>query len=219
MEKIMDFGWYVYGKIMYILSFLWENVTNDFMKTIETILTAYGCYLAYKALDTWRHQVIEQPKIEFAREALEHFYRIVDLITKTRRNFIMYNKEEIKAYYDNDKLTQRQCACLARYKILDENKEHILNFQSLKYKTKVMYEGLISDELNKMDGIITQIMDAYENYISDIGKPENKRIYNIEQLHQMEQLMYWQNEKDKINLFMNELKESVEKKLKPFYKI
>lgn len=215
----MDFGWYVYGKIMYILSFLWENVTNDFMKTIETILTAYGCYLAYKALDTWRHQVIEQPKIEFAREALEHFYRIVDLITKTRRNFIMYNKEEIKAYYDNDKLTQRQCACLARYKILDENKEHILNFQSLKYKTKVMYEGLISDELNKMDGIITQIMDAYENYISDIGKPENKRIYNIEQLHQMEQLMYWQNEKDKINLFMNELKESVEKKLKPFYKI
>ena len=68
-------------------------------KSIGFILTFWGCYIALRGLNTWRQQVIEQPKIELARDIVESFHNIKDLIQSARRSYLSYSPDEVKKYY------------------------------------------------------------------------------------------------------------------------
>ena len=83
----MDFVCCIYDKTVNLFIFIWDILTYKDMKVIELGLTAMGCYIAYRALSTWREQVIETPKINLAREIMESFYTVVDIIKDIHRNF------------------------------------------------------------------------------------------------------------------------------------
>ena len=69
------------------------------MKVIELGLAAMGCYIAYRALSTWREQVIETPKINLAREIMESFYDMQDLMYLARSNMISFSPDMVREFY------------------------------------------------------------------------------------------------------------------------
>jgi len=54
----------------FICGIVVDITMEEIVKAIELGLTALGCYIAWRALSTWREQVIESPKIELAREII-----------------------------------------------------------------------------------------------------------------------------------------------------
>ena len=74
---------------------------EDVARSIELILLLGGCIIAGMGLKTWRQQVIEQPKIELAREIVESFYNVKDLIERARCTLISFDPDEIRKYYYN----------------------------------------------------------------------------------------------------------------------
>ena len=126
-----------------ILSCLTDfNITfEDIVKAIELILLLVGCIIAGMGLKTWRQQVIEQPKIELAREIVESFYDIIDLIKYIRRNFRKPSGSQyIRDYFKFPDATDYQCSQLETIYELEKNINRIDRFQDLKNKANVIFD-------------------------------------------------------------------------------
>ena len=117
----MDFVCCICDKIINLFIFIWDILTDNDMKGIELGLTTWGCYIAYRALSTWRDQIIETPKINLAREMMESFYTVVDIIKGIRRNFRETYTDEIRKYFKMENLTEAQCICLEPYYEIQQN--------------------------------------------------------------------------------------------------
>ncbi len=197
-----------------ILSCLTDfNITFEgIVKTIELILLLAGCIIAGMGLKTWRQQVIEQPKIELAREIVESFYDIIDLIKYIRRNFRKPGGSQyIRDYFKFPDATDYQCSQLETIYELEKNINRIDRFQDLKNKANVIFDKSLEKHFLGIIKIINRI--DYNTRILYQTKEEKRdklsrelKKYNIEQ-----------SEDDEVNLQMQNILAEVEKTLKPFY--
>lgn len=213
----MDFICCTCDKMLSLFNLIWSFLTDNNMKVIELGLTAWGCYIALRGLNTWRQQVINQPKIELAREVMEMFYQIHDIICKARVNMLFYSRQEMQEYYDAH-LTKEQYSCLARYKIIDEQSDLISKFKSLRYKIKIYFNGRIDKDFNYICYIIDNLKESYAEYYDELklSKEERTERKNTTHYRQREELMFW-HEGDELYPQLNALLKRVEKELTKFY--
>ncbi len=208
----MDLVCCIYCNIIDFMSFLWDLLTNDIMKTIEIGLTAYGCYIAWRALSTWREQVIEQPKIELAREIMESFYNVVDIIKGIRRNLRETYTDEIRKYFKNENLTDAQCICLEPYYEIQQNMDFFLQFEKLKNKAKVNYGNILDESFLDIIRIINEIKTSSMNLYRDNDGGEHK----YDEIERNKKIVY-QSKGDEINKRLEKAIEIAENYLKPLY--
>lgn len=199
--------------------FIIKFVENGGIKTsVSVVLTFWGCSIALRGLNTWKQQVINQPKIELAREVMEMFYQIHDIICKARVNMVFYSSQEIKDFYNEPNLTREQCSCLARYKIIDEHSDLISKFKSLRYKIKIYFNGKIDKDFSSICYIVDNLKEAYAEYYQELklSKEERKKRKTTTHYHQREELMFW-HEGDELYPKLNTLLKRVENELSKFY--
>ena len=185
--------------------------------SIGFVLTFWGCYIALRGLNTWRQQVIEQPKIELARDIVESFHNIKDLIQSARRSYLSYSPDEVKKYYENNELTKDQCGVLYRLMILDRGIDQIQTFQRLRNKAKVLYSKdvescflEINQIINLFQSACLDISNMYKNHCDDyLTKEDKKRLFAR---------IHYQGEEDETNSTLQKIIKEVEYNLKPFYK-
>lgn len=190
---------------------IWDFVTLDgIIKTIELGLTAFGCYVAWRALSTWREQVIDTPKIELAREIMESFYNVVDIIKGIRRNLRFLNSEEIRKYFNQKDLTDIQCSCLEPVYEVQKNMDVFLRFEKLKNKAKVNYGNVLTEYFTDIIRIINDITDASEKLAYYVNKDK------YEHIEELKRTIY-QKENDEINQKLEQIIKEVEYNLKPLY--
>lgn len=143
-----------------ILSCLTDfNITFEgIVKTIELILLLAGCIIAGMGLNTWRQQVIEQPKIELARDIVEQFYNMQNLIERARDPLLTIDIEDIKKHCQlPDDVDSYRCLYLTPYCHIQMNFEIVIKFQNLRNKTKVFFNNNLQDCFSDMLDIIYQI--------------------------------------------------------------
>lgn len=180
------------------------------VETIELFLTALGCYIAWRALSTWREQVIESPKIELAREIMESFYNMADIIKSTRRNLISFSPDFIRKYYSNASLTDNQCEYLYRLYLIDSNSEKINEFQHLKNKARTLFSEDLTQYFLDIIGVINRLNGALRENAArefDDGREYPKMLDE----------MIYQQKNDEINHKLEQIIKEVEYNLKPLY--
>lgn len=203
---------------MAILDFLIDFVTIEgFVKTIELSLLAWGCYIAYRGLKTWREQVIEAPKIELAREIVEQFYKMRNLVHRARVPVVSYYPEAIKKYYENDKWSNAQCACMYRAYILDNDIDDIKKFQEITDKAKVYFSGEIEKCFKEINNIINFLPHAIQGMTEIMGRSDFEEIKNTHDVLKLLGIICESPSDDAINKKMDEVIKEVEYNLKPIY--
>ncbi len=206
----MDFVCCVCDKIVSLFNLIWSFLTDNDMKVIELGLIAWGCYIAYKGLKTWREQVIEQPKIELARDVVESFYNVKDLIERARCTLISFDPDEIRKYYSLPELEDRLCGHLHRKFIFDTNYDVIDKFQKLRNKSKTYYSKEIEDCFMQVISIINRINSAVSQIIQDVAF-EDRDFYK-----ELKKVLI-NNDNDEINMKLQNIVNEVECNLKPLY--
>ena len=208
----MDFVCCICDKIINLFIFIWDILTDNDMKGIELGLTAWGCYIAWRALSTWREQVIETPKINLAREIMESFYTVVDIIKDIRRNFRETCTDEIRKYFKMENLTEAQCTYLEPYYEIQQNMDIFLQFQKLKNKAKVHYGNVLDESFHDIIRIINEIKTASRNLYKDCDKGDNA----YDTIQENRNIIY-QSEDDDINKKLDKAIKTAESYLKHLY--
>lgn len=190
---------------------IWDFVTlAGIIKTIELGLTAFGCYVAWRALSTWREQIIDTPKIELAREIMESFYDMVDIIKSTRRNLISFSPDFIRKHYSNDTLTDNQTGYLYRLYLIDSNSEKINKFHYLKNKARTVFSEDLTQHFLEVIRIINRIDSA-------LREKASKEFDEDKEYTKMLNETIFKQKNDEINQKLEQIIKEVEYNLKPLY--
>ena len=190
---------------------IWDFVTlAGIIKTIELGLTAFGCYVAWRALSTWREQIIDTPKIELAREIMESFYDMVDIIKSTRRNLISFSPDFIRKHYSNDTLTDNQTGYLYRLYLIDSNSEKINKFHYLKNKARTVFSEDLMQHFLEVIRIINRIDSA-------LREKASKEFDEDKEYTKMLNETIFKQKNDEINQKLEQIIKEVEYNLKPLY--
>ncbi|GEM_PF-1131182 len=211
----MDFVCCIYDKTVNLFIFIWDILTYKDMKVIELGLAAMGCYIAYRALSTWREQVIETPKINLAREIMESFYDMQDLMYLARSNMISFSPDMVREFYGKKDYTEYQCGIAYRLMILDRSDDKLQKFQELRNKAKVFYSKEIENcffEVNKTIALFRQACKEMIDGVFD-SDTENKRKLKKE----YSKKIYDMGENDSTNLKLKKIIAEVEYNLRPVY--
>lgn len=188
------------------------------IKTAELGLATWGCYIAYRGLKTWREQIIEAPKIELAREIVEQFYNMKDLIERARCPFISYSPDEVRKFYGMDNLTDYQAGLAYRLMVLDTSIEQIQAFQRLRNKAKVYYSKEIENCFFEVNRIINQFKHACISIMKEKPNQSLAEIYGKDLIREFNDRIYEQGDNDATNIKFQEIINEVEYNLKPIYK-
>lgn len=195
-----------------------EYVTTEgVVKAIELGLATWGCYIAYRGLQTWREQILETPKIELAREIVEQFYNMKDLISRARCPFISYSPEEVRKYYEKSDLSEFQTGLGYRLMILDTSIEQIQTFQRLRNKAKVYYSKEIENCFFEVNRIINHFKNACISLMREDPNQSLTEIYGKDLIKEFNDKIYEHGD-DAINTKLQEVINEVEYNLKPIYK-
>lgn len=214
----MDFVCCVCDKIVSLFNLIWSFLTNNDMKVIELGLTAWGCSIALRGLNTWRQQVIEQPKIELAKEIVEQFYNMKDLISRARCPFISYSPEEVRKFYEMSDLTDYQAGLAYRLMILDKSFDQIQAFQKLRNKAKVVYSKEIENCFFEINKILNLFKQACKSMMEETSTKSLAEMYGKKMQKEFSERVYEKEENDATNIKIREVIEEVEYNLKPIYK-
>ena len=192
-----------------------QNTTIDgIVKAIELIIMIAGCIIAGMGLFTWRMQLLETPKINLAREMMESFYTVVDIIKDIRRNFREIYTDEIRKYFKMENLTEAQCTYLEPYYEIQQNMDIFLQFQKLKNKAKVHYGNVLDESFHDIIRIINEIKTASRNLYKDCDKGDNA----YDTIQEKRNIIY-QSEDDDINKKLDKAIKTAESYLKPLYNV
>ena len=203
---------------MCLCSLIFDFVTVDgIVKTIELGLATWGCYIAYRGLETWREQILEAPKIELAREIVEQFYNMKDLIARARSPFISYSPDEVRKYYEKNDLTEFQTGLGYRLMILDTSIEQIQTFQRLRNKAKVYYSKEIENCFFEVNRIINHFKNACLSLMREDPNQSLTEIYGKDLIKEFNDKIYEHGDDDAINTKLQEVINEVEYNLKPIY--
>ncbi|MCQ2734624.1 MAG: hypothetical protein MJ212_01555 [Alphaproteobacteria bacterium] len=192
--------------------------TEGVVKAIELGLATWGCYIAYRGLQTWREQILEAPKIELAREIVEQFYNMKDLISRARCPFISYSPEEVRKYYEKSDLSEFQTGLGYRLMILDTSIEQIQTFQRLRNKAKVYYSKEIENCFFEVNRIINHFKNACLSLMREDPNQSLTEIYGKDLIKEFNDKIYEHGDDDAINTKLQEVINEVEYNLKPIYK-
>ena len=193
------------------------NVTfEDITKIIELILLLVGCIIAVMGLKTWREQVIEQPKIELAREIVEQFYNMKDLIARARCPFISFSPDEVRKYYERKDLSDYQAGLAYRLMVLDTSIEQIQTFQRLRNKAKVYYSKEIENCFFAVNQIINLFQYACISMMEETPSQSATEKYGKDLMQKFYNRIYEQDD-DVTNVKLQEIISEVEYNLKPIY--
>lgn len=213
----MDFVFCICDKIINLFIFIWDILTDNDMKGIELGLTTWGCYIAYRALSTWRDQIIETPKINLAREMIESFYDMQDLMYLARSNMISFSPDMVREFYGKKDYTEYQCGLAYRLMILDKSDDKLQKFQELRNKAKIFYSKEIENCFFEVNKIINLFRQACKEMINsrldediDIGNRESL-------LKEYSEILYNTGKNDVINMKLNKIIAEVEYNLRPIY--
>lgn len=194
---------------------IWDKLANSITidgitKAFELGLAFWGCFIAAKGLSTWREQIIEQPRIELAREIMEQFYNIRDLIERARCIMISFSPEEVKKYYSMKNLSNQQCGYLYRKFILDTNFEIIDKFQKLRNKAITLYSNDIDECFMGIIFIVNKIRNAAKELSDDDVLEDKSYSKSLRKI-------LCQHENDDMSIKLNNIIKEVETNLKPIY--
>lgn len=187
------------------------------VKTIELGLATCGCYIAYRGLKTWHEQIIEAPKIELAREIVEQFYNMKDLISRARCPFISFSPDEVRKYYEKNDLTEFQTGLGYRLMILDTSIEQIQTFQRLRNKAKVYYSKEIENCFLEVNRIINHFKNACISLMKEEPNQSLAEIYGKDLIKEFNDKIYEYGDDDTTNLKIQAVIDEVEYNLKPIY--
>ncbi len=204
-----------------ILSCLTDfNITFEgIVKTIELILLLAGCIIAGMGLKTWRQQVINQPKIELAREIVEQFYNMQDLIKRARDPLLTIDIEDIKKHCQlPDDVDSYRCLYLTPYCQIQIDFEIVIKFQNLKNKTKIFFNNNLQQCFNDMIDIVYQIRNnsrilyslSNKNCLMTMAKDVKEKLNEIKEQNT-------EYKDDEINQKISQILNEVEYNLKPIY--
>ena len=194
----------------FICGIVVDITMEEIVKAIELGLTALGCYIAWRALSTWREQVIESPKIELAREIMESFYNMGDIIKGVRCNFISYSPDFIRKHYSNDTLTDNQTGYLYRLYLIDSNSEKINKFHYLKNKARTVFSEDLMQHFLEVIRIINRIDSA-------LREKASKEFDEDKEYTKMLNETIFKQKNDEINQKLEQIIKEVEYNLKPLY--
>jgi hypothetical protein len=201
-----------------ILDKLANSITIDgITKTIELGLAFWGCFIAAKGLKTWREQIIEQPKIELAREIVEQFYNIKDLIARARSPLISFSPDEVRKFYEMDNLTEYQTELAYRLMTLDKSIDQIQSFQQLRNKSKVFYSKEIENCFFEVNKILNLFKYACKSMMKATPTKSLIEIYGEKLQKEFFERVYEQVDNDATNLKLQNVIEEIEYNLKPIY--
>lgn len=193
------------------------DLADGIVKIFELGLTFWGCFIAYKGLKTWREQVIEAPKIELAREIMEQFYKMRDLVKRVRFPEVVCYPESIKKYYKNENWTNSQCACMYRAYVIDRDIDDIKAFQKMASKAKVYFSEEIERCFFEFNYIINWLPHAIRDMTDVLGRPDFELIKNNPDILYLLNSISEMGENDETNKKMDDIIKEVETNLKPFY--
>ncbi len=204
--------------LIYFINLIIDKITLDnILKAIELILVFWGCTIAWRGLKTWREQVIEEPKINLAREIVESFYNMRDLIKRIRYPLVEYNPTEIKKFFNNDWWNEHQCYYFYHIMLIKKSMDQIIYFQNLKNKAKVFYSSDIEACFVEIIRIINEIQDACQTLGSEYGKEKDERSYSRKDIKELETIISIKAIDDPINPKLEQIITEVEYNLKPLY--
>ena len=189
---------------------------EDVARSIELILLLGGCIIAGMGLKTWREQVIEQPKIELAREIVEQFYNMKDLIARARCPFISFSPDEVRKYYERKDLSDYQAGLAYRLMVLDTSIEQIQTFQRLRNKAKVYYSKEIENCFFAVNQIINLFQYACKAMMEETPSQSATEKYGKDLMQKFYNRIYEQDD-DVTNVKLQEIISEVEYNLKPIY--
>lgn len=202
----------------YLVNLLMNYMRMDgIVKTIELCLAFWACWIAWRGLKTWREQVIETPKINLAREIMEAFYNMRDLIKRVRVSFISYDPKEVREFFYCNDWTDGQCGFLYRAVLLDRASEQIYAFQKLRNKAKVYYSPEIEKCFLNINQIINNFQRACVEYAKDYEKDDREKVYDKETLKKFLKIMHSSEKDDPINPQIEKILKEVEYNLTPLY--
>ena len=195
-----------------------EYITADgVVKAVELGLAFWGCIIASKGLQTWREQVIEEPKIKLAREIVESFYNMKRCFRNIRKPYITCNLQEMQKYFKKENISEFQASYLYRIYLLETQYESkILNFQDLREKAKVYYSKDIQHCFDSILELINHFQHACITYIKDLEATKNQEL-SPEYLSELSDIIHEIDENDDFNKKIDFIIDEVECNLKPVY--
>ena len=203
---------------MFLRNFIATHITtNGVIKSLELLLAFWGCVIASRGLNTWKKQLLEAPKIDLARRIVEQFYNMRDLIGYARSNFISYNPDEVRKFYNEANLTPPQCSLGYRLMIFDKSIDEIQTFQKLCNKAKVLYSQEIEDCFLEVIKIIANIQNACRTIISLTNNDKGLNEDDGDFIKELKEKIYEQADNDTINTKLQNIINEVEYNLKPIY--
>lgn len=195
-----------------------QNITLDgIAKAIELIVMIAGCIIAGMGLSTWRKQLVETPKISLAREIVEQFYNMKDLISRARTSLISYSPDEVREFYEMDNLTEYQTGLAYRLMILDKSIDQIQSFQRLRNKAKVLYSKEIENCFFEVNRILNLFKQACRAMMEETSRKSLTEIYGEKLQKVFFERVYEQGDDDATNLKLQNIIDEVEYNLKPIY--
>lgn len=186
------------------------DLADSIVKISELGLAFLGLFIAAKGLSTWREQLIERPKIELAKEVMESFYNMRDLIERARCIMISFSPEEVKKYYSIKNLSNQQCGYLYRKFILDTNFEVIDKFQKLRNKAITLYSNGVDECFIGIISILNEIRNAAQELSDDNSLEDKTYSKSLRKI-------LCQHENDDISIKLSNIIKEVETNLKPIY--
>ena len=203
---------------MCLLALISDFITIDgVVKTAELGLATWGCYIAYKGLKTWREQILEAPKIELAREIVEQFYNMKDLISRARSPFISFSPDEVRKYYERNDLSDYQAGLAYRLMILDTSIEQIQTFQKLRNRAKVYYSKEIENCFFAINQIINLFQYACKAMMEETPNRSVTEKYGKDLIKEFNDRIYEYGDDDATNIKLKKIIDEVEYNLKPIY--
>ena len=193
-----------------------QNITLDgIVKALELIIKIAGCIIAGMGLSTWRTQLLETSKINLAREMMESFYDIQDLMYLARSNMISFSPDMVREFYGKKDYTEYQCGLAYRLMILDKSDDKLQKFQELRNKAKIFYSKEIENCFFEVNKIINLFRQACKEMIESTleSDAENKKKLKEE----YSKRIYDMGEDDPTNLKLKEIIAEVEYNLRPVY--
>lgn len=195
-----------------------QNITLDgIVKAIELIIMIAGCIIAGMGLSTWRMQLLETPKINLAREIVEQFYNVKDLISRARSPLISFSPDEVRKFYERDDLTEYQAGLAYRLMVLDKSIDQIQSFQRLRNKAKVLYSKEIENCFFEVNRILNLFKQACKSMIEEASTKSLIETYGKKLQEEFFERVYEQGDNDSTNLKLQSIIAEVEYNLKPIY--
>lgn len=198
-----------------------ETICNiNIVDWLELLVSVFMLVIAYKALSTWRKELIGKKEINLAMEIVEKICNLEDCLSKIR--YYGWRESELEAiekdinneFYRGKQFSidkNKLCYLVPYYKIKTYDEE-IQKFMSLKNKARIYWREDVISLFEKYNTLICQIKNASKNLYLDSFKDKEEK-----KLHSIIWEDYTEDEEDTIKKEMHDIVKEFKDNLEPLY--